>query len=59
MGRWVSVITVGFGKAEHVGFMCDSLYDCVFLTGTELAEWVDAMVVKGTERGGLQGVWSA
>ena len=59
-GHWVSVIPGGLGKPEHVGLICDSLYDCVFhVTGPELAEWLEAMAVKATERGGIQGVWSA
>jgi hypothetical protein len=60
-GHWVAVVPGGSGGPDHVGMLCDSLYDCVFhLTGEELAELMEAMALRQVTRpDAVHGEWSA
>ena len=60
-GHWIAIIPGGLGAPEHVGMLCDSLFNCIFnLTGEEIAELLEAMACYQQEKpDDPHGVWSA
>ena len=59
-GHWVAITPACLGSVDHIGMVCDSLFDCVFhITGADFAEFLEAMAIKAIERDGVWGAWSA
>ena len=60
-GHWVALVPGGIGGPDHMGMLCDSLYDCIFhVTGEEIAELLEAMALhQAADPANLHGEWSA